>query len=96
MFKKLALALAVAGALVFGVGSPSTVLADRGHHHHHRHHHGHWHGHHHGHWHGHWRRPIIYPPIYIGGYYPVRTYYPAPYYYPYGYYGSGVSLSVGW
>jgi hypothetical protein len=41
----------------------------------------------------------VYPPIYVGGYYPVRTYYAAPYY-PYGhyggYYGSGVSLSVGW
>jgi hypothetical protein len=40
----------------------------------------------------------VYPPIYVGGYYPVRTYYAAPYY-PYGYYGyygSGVSVSVGW
>jgi hypothetical protein len=42
----------------------------------------------------------VYPPVYYGGYYPVRTYYGAPYYPPYGghfgYYGSGVGISVGW
>jgi hypothetical protein len=45
----------------------------------------------------------VYPPIYVGGYYPVRSYYGYPYY-PYygyygpydGYYGSGIEVSVGW
>jgi hypothetical protein len=72
--------------------------ADWGHHGHHHHHHGHWHGHHHGHWHAHWHRPIVYPPIIYGGYYPARFYYTDPYWYggyP-AYYGSGVRVSFGW
>ena len=103
MFKRVYLALAVVAALTLGVGMPNQAKADHGHHGHHGHHgwHGH-HGHHH-HWHGYYRRPIVYPPIYVGGYYPVRSYYAAPYYpygYPYGgyfgYYGPGVGVSVGW
>jgi hypothetical protein len=105
MFKRILYAMTVVGALTIGFGMPQVASADRGHGHYGHHgHHGH---HHHGHWHGHghWHRPIVYPPIYVGGYYPVRTYYANPYwgpyyggYYarPYGYYGSGVSVSFGW
>jgi hypothetical protein len=81
--------------LAVGGGAPNTALSDGGRHHHH---HGHWHGH--GNWHRHWyRRPIVYPPIVIGGYYPARYYYYDPYWGPYpyrGYYGSGIRVSVGW
>ena len=104
MLKRMMLALTVVGVFAIGAGMPKVATAERGHHGHHGHHghghhghHGHWHGHGHGHWS---HRPIVYPPIYYGGYYPVRTYYAPPYfgYYEpyYGYYGSGVSLSVGW
>jgi hypothetical protein len=110
MFKRTMLALTVVGALAIGAAMPKAASADWGHHGHHHHgHHGHWGGHHHGHWHGHSHfsyRPFVYPPVYYGGYYPVRTYYAEPYwasyyggYYArpyYGYYGSGVVLSVGW
>jgi hypothetical protein len=103
MFKPILLALAVVAAIAMG-GVAKSASADWGHHHH-GHHHGHWHGHHHGHWHGHWdghwhHRPIVYPPIVIGGYYPARYYYADPYWGPYrpyyGYYGSGVHVSFGW
>jgi hypothetical protein len=102
MFRRILLTLTVVGALAIGAGIPTIASADwgHGHHGHHGHGHGHWHGHHHGHWGGHWsHRPIVYPPIYVGGYYPYRSYYASPYlgyggYY--GYYGSGVSVSYGW
>jgi hypothetical protein len=97
MFKRLILAVTVAAAVAIGAGTPKMASADWGHHHHHGY--GHSHGHHH--WHGHWHhRPIVYPPIVIGGYYPARYYvgYPVYDYYaaPYGYYDTGVQFSVGW
>ena len=93
MIRKAFLALTVIGALAFSVATPNVASAERGHSHHQRH--GPWRGHHS---HGHWRRPVVYPPVYVGGYYPVRTYYAVPYYgYPRYYsYGSGVSISFGW
>jgi hypothetical protein len=89
MFRKLVLAAAMLSALTLGAASPRAASAHWGHHHHH---------------HGHYGR-VIYPPVYIGGYYPVRTYYSTPYYGPYGpyygspyvgYYRSGTVFSVGW
>lgn len=98
MTKRILLSLTVAAALLVGFGLPGNAYAERGHRHHGHHHH----GHHHGHWHGHYR-PIVYPPIYVGSYYPVQTYYGLPYYpyyggyYPYyGYYRTGVGIHVGW
>ncbi|MCI0334198.1 MAG: hypothetical protein L0228_13350 [Planctomycetes bacterium] len=114
MIKRVFLALVAASALAFGAVSPSTATADWDDDDHwdddwddddcHWHHGHHWH-----HGYHHWRhRPIVYPPVVIGGYYPARYYYGySPYWSPYGnfgyyggpyygFYGSGVRVSVGW
>jgi hypothetical protein len=101
-WKRLALALASAAALLIAGLSPTSAQADhrhRGHGHHGHRHHGHRHHHgHHGHWH---HRPYLAgPPIVLRStYYPVRYYYAPPIWYDYGYvspfYGGGLYY-YGW
>jgi hypothetical protein len=101
-WKRLALVLASAAALVIAGLLPTSAQADhrhRGHGHHGHRHHGHRHHHgHHGHWH---HRPYLAgPPIVLRGtYYPVQYYYAPPIWYDYGYvgpyYGGGLYY-YGW
>lgn len=103
MFKRITLTLIAVAAFTVGAWMPNMASAEWGRGHHGHVHHGHYGHHGHTHWS---HRPVLYPPIYVGSYYPVRTYYANPYWYPYypgyygrsyyGYYGSGVNVSFGW